>query len=74
MAFARDISSTFSNRPLFFKNVDKRFFACDKDLESLINRLENDSLLAGEWFRNNNMKLNKDKCHLKENFTLIYEI
>ena len=40
------------------------FFACEKDLNSLINRLEVDSLLAIEWFENNCMKLNQEKCHL----------
>ena len=40
------------------------FFACDKDLNFLIKRLEHDSLLVIEWFQNNNMKLNLDKCHL----------
>ena len=43
---------------------DTTFFACDKDLGSLINRLEHDSFLAIEWFQNNYMKLNEDKCHL----------
>ena len=43
---------------------DATFFACDKDLNSLINRLEHDSYLAVEWFENNSMKLNQDKCHL----------
>ena len=40
---------------------DTTFFACDKDLNSLI---KHDSLLAIEWFRNNNIKLNQGKCHL----------
>ena len=40
------------------------FYACDKDLNSLIKRLEHDSFLAIEWFENNNIKLNHDKCHL----------
>ena len=40
------------------------FFACDKDLGSLINRLEHDSFLAIEWFQNNYMKLNEGKSHL----------
>ena len=31
---------------------------------SLIKRLEHDSFLAIEWFENNNMKLNQDRCHL----------
>ena len=39
------------------------FYACDNDLSSLINfnRLEHDSLLAIEWFENNNMKQNQKK-------------
>ena len=43
---------------------DTTFFACDKDLNSLIKRMEHNSLLAIEWFQNNNMKLNQDKFHL----------
>ena len=43
---------------------DTTFLACDKDLEFLINRLKHDSFLAIDWFQNNYMKLNKDKCHL----------
>ena len=35
-----------------------------KDLNSLTIKLEHDSLLATEWFQNNNMKLNQDKSHL----------
>ena len=40
------------------------FYICDKDLNILINRLEHDTSLAVEWFENNFMKLNQDKCHL----------
>ena len=40
------------------------FFACDKDLKTLISRLEHDSHLAIQWFESNYMKLNQDKCHL----------
>ena len=43
---------------------DTTFFAFDKDLGSLINRLEHDSFLAIEWFQNNYMKLNEDKWNL----------
>ena len=35
-----------------------------KILNILINRLEHDTALAVEWFENNFMKLNQDKCHL----------
>ena len=41
---------------------DTTFYACDSDLESLIQRLEHDSMLATEWFESNYMKLNGDKC------------
>ena len=43
---------------------DTTFFACEKDLNFLINRLEHDSLLATEWFENNYMRLNQEKCNL----------
>ena len=43
---------------------DTTFHACYSDLESLIQRLEHDSMLATEWFESNYMKLNGDKCHL----------
>ena len=43
---------------------DTTFHACDSNLESLIQRLEHDSVLAIEWFESNYMKLNNDKCHL----------
>ena len=43
---------------------DATFYACDKDLSSLINRFEHASFLAIEWFENNHMKLNHKKCLL----------
>ena len=43
---------------------DTTFYAYDMELNSLIKRLEHDSFLIIEWFENNNMKLNQDKCHL----------
>ena len=43
---------------------DTNFFACDSDLKQLMERLEHDTKLAIEWFENNYMKLNEDKCHL----------
>ena len=44
---------------------DTTFFACDKDLKTLISRLEHDNhyLVIG-WFESNYTKLNQDKCHL----------
>ena len=43
---------------------DTTFYVSDKDLNHLINRWEHHSFLASEWFENNSMKLNDDKCHL----------
>ena len=43
---------------------DTTFFVYDKDLNSLTKKLKHDTSLAIEWFQNNNMKLNQDKCHL----------
>ena len=43
---------------------DATFHGCDKDVNSLINRLEHDSYPAIEWFENNSMKFDQDKCNL----------
>ena len=43
---------------------DTTFYVRDKDLNTLINRLEHDTTLAVEWFENNFMKLNQGKSHL----------
>ena len=40
---------------------DTTFYARNMNLIFLIKRLEKDSFLAIEWFKNNNMKF---KCHL----------
>ena len=33
-------------------------------VENVVAKLENDALVISEWFPNNRMKLNEDKCHL----------
>ena len=38
-------------------------YACDTSIESVVQRLEKDSLSAMIWFENNYMILNADKCH-----------
>ena len=42
---------------------DTTIYTCDIRLENVISRLESDSKVIIEWFRNNCMKLNEDKCH-----------
>ena len=43
---------------------DTTIYACDNNIKSIIEKLESDALKIAEWFRNNCMKLNEDKCHL----------
>ena len=43
---------------------DTTIYACDTNIESVIKTLESDALKIAEWFPNNFMKLNGDKCHL----------
>ena len=43
---------------------DTTLHVCDDSLKQLISRLEHDCYLAINWFENNYMKLNTDKCHL----------
>ena len=43
---------------------DTTIYARDKNLDSVIARLENDSSTIIQWFADNFMKLNTDKCHL----------
>ena len=39
-------------------------YACGPNIETVIAHLEHDALKITEWFPNNFMKLNEDKCHL----------
>ena len=43
---------------------DTTIYVCDDNHENVINKLKTETLLISEWFRNNYMKLNDDKCHL----------
>ena len=42
---------------------DTTLYACGKDLNTLLQIIEHDSLKAISWFENNYMKLNEEKCH-----------
>ena len=39
-------------------------YTCNKNLRNTVHRLENDCSISLEWFADNFMKLNADKCHL----------
>ena len=46
---------------------DTTLSACDVSIESLIHKLEDDTLSSIIWFEANYMKLNQDKCHFLTN-------
>ena len=39
-------------------------FICNKNFDFVLNELERNSSIAIDWFQNNYMKMNSDKCHL----------
>ena len=43
---------------------DTTIYACGPKIDTVIAHLEHDALKITEWFPNNFMKLNEDKCHL----------
>ena len=43
---------------------DTTIYACGPKIETVIAHLEHDALKITEWFPNNLMTLNEDKCHL----------
>ena len=43
---------------------DTTIYTCNKNLDNIVHKLENDSTIALKWFADNFMKLNADKCHL----------
>ena len=43
---------------------DTTIYSCDKSLDNITHKLENDCNVALKWFADNFMKLNADKCHL----------
>ena len=42
---------------------DTAIYTCHTRLENVVARLDSDSKIIIEWFRNNHMKINEDKCH-----------
>ena len=43
---------------------DTTIYTCNKNLDNIVPKLENDCTIALKWFADNFMKLNADKCHL----------
>ena len=43
---------------------DTTIYTCGPNVGNVVAKLENDALSISDWFPNNRMKLNEDKCHL----------
>ena len=62
--FINDIFFFVNNTNICNFADDITIYACNSDLNTIINRLEIDSAVLAKWFAAKYMKLNKDKCHL----------
>ena len=62
--FINDIFFFVNNTDICNYADDITIYACNSDLNTIINRLETDSAVLAKWFSKNYMKLNEDKCHL----------
>ena len=49
---------------LCFFFVDTTPYVYSKNLDFVLTKSEEHSIMAMEWFENNYMKINSDKCHL----------
>ena len=43
---------------------ETKIHICSPNVENVVTKLKNDALAISEWFPNNRIKLNEDKCHL----------
>ena len=43
---------------------DTTSYRCGPNIKNAVAKLETDALAISEWFPNNRMKLNEEKCHL----------
>ena len=59
-----------SERPILFFTLWCNFagdiapYICGKNLDFILTKLKEHSVIATEWFEKNHMKINSDKCHL----------
>ena len=62
--FINDLLLFIQNSDICNYADDTTIYTCNKNLDNIVYRLENDCSVALEWFADNFMKLNADKCHL----------
>ncbi len=62
--YINDLLFSFDKTDICNYADDTTIYACNKNLDNVIGKLENDSNIIIQWFADNFMKLNTDKCHL----------
>ena len=62
--YINNIFMFISNSQLCNYADDTTLYVIDQDIKQAIRTLEQDVVILREWFQNNYMKLNGDKCHL----------
>ena len=62
--FINDIFYLVNDTDVYNYADDTSLYVGDKSLRTLFSKLEKDTLLLSEWFSDNVMKLNEEKCHL----------
>ena len=61
--YINDLLLSIQGTDIFNYADDTTIYTCDMRLENVFSMLENDSNIIIEWFENDYMKLNEDKCH-----------
>ena len=62
--YINDMLMFISNSQICNYADDTTLYVIEQDMQQTIKTLERDVVIMGEWFKNNYMKLNEEKCHL----------
>ena len=62
--YINDLFTSVSNSLICNYADDTTIYASDYRNEEIIRKLENDTAILSEWFRDSSMKVNAEKCHL----------
>ena len=72
--YLSDLYMFFTNSNIAHYADDNSPFSCNKNIESAIVQLENDSRLLFEWFTINGLKANTDRFHLQPRNDIFMEV
>ena len=63
--YLNDLFMSYNDSNIANYADDTSPFSCDKDIDPEITQLESDSKILLEWLKQNGLKVNPDKFHLK---------